>query len=403
LAHSLGTTQGDTSETERARVWRLSAAGFMATAVAFGPGRMGFGLFLPIFRQDFALSTSLAGLIASGGFLAFLGALPLTAWLAVRVGQRVPVVAGALAAIAGFGLVATADGPVMLALGIALAGTSAGFCWAPFNGAAERVLPPGRHAGVLSAVATGTTLGVAAAGGLALGVAADLVSWRAAWSIFAAVALVAAVVSAAGLPGGPSPPAPGGTAAARLLDRGRIPLYVTAFVYGVTNAVYLSFAADRVVSAGALPAETTGSASALIFLAFGLFGLLGLATGRMEARMGLAPLLTLIFAAFAGSLVLIALTPGSLSGVMASAGLHGAAVMMISAVLSLWTLRLFPGRSSVGFTAALIAAALGSALGPALAGVMIESAGPGAAFLILAIPAVGVALFFVVRPSRAGW
>ena len=37
--------------------------------------------------------STLAGFIASGGFLAFLLALPLTAWLAHRVGPRVPVVA----------------------------------------------------------------------------------------------------------------------------------------------------------------------------------------------------------------------------------------------------------------------------------------------------------------------
>jgi hypothetical protein len=53
---------------------RLTAAGFVATAVAFGPARMGFGLFLPGFREEFALSTSAAGMIASGGFLAFLAA-----------------------------------------------------------------------------------------------------------------------------------------------------------------------------------------------------------------------------------------------------------------------------------------------------------------------------------------
>ena len=31
-------------------------SGFLATAVAFGPARMGFGLFLPNFREEFALT-----------------------------------------------------------------------------------------------------------------------------------------------------------------------------------------------------------------------------------------------------------------------------------------------------------------------------------------------------------
>ena len=67
---------------------RRTAAGFAATAVAFGPARMGFGLFLPAFREEFALSTSTAGMIASGGFLAFLLALLASAWLGRRHGER---------------------------------------------------------------------------------------------------------------------------------------------------------------------------------------------------------------------------------------------------------------------------------------------------------------------------
>ena len=124
---------------------KLTAAGFVATAVAFGPARMGFGLFLPSFREAFALTTSTAGLTASGGFLAFLLALVASAWLGRRHGERVPVVVGALAASAGFLTVAAAAEPGLLALGIALSGASAGLCWAPFNDAAERVRSLDEH------------------------------------------------------------------------------------------------------------------------------------------------------------------------------------------------------------------------------------------------------------------
>ena len=52
--------------------WKLSAAGFAATAITYGPARMGFGLFLSEFRDDFALSTGLAGIMSSLGFLGML-------------------------------------------------------------------------------------------------------------------------------------------------------------------------------------------------------------------------------------------------------------------------------------------------------------------------------------------
>ena len=139
----------------------------------------------------------------------------------------------------------------------------------------------------------------------------------------------------------------------------------------------------------------------MIFLAYGVCGIVGLATGRIEARLGLVPLLSAIFAAFAASLALVALTPGSWPGILASAGLHGAAVMTISAVLSFWSLRLFPGRGSLGFTAALVAAAIGSALGPALAGALLAATGPEAAFITLAVPPSLVAIVLSARRSRA--
>lgn len=380
---------------------RLASAGFVATAVAFGPARMGFGLFLPGFRDDFALSTTQAGLIASGGFLAFLLALPVAAWLGGRVGQRMPVVAGALSATAGFVVVAMATDSAVLATGIALAGASAGFCWTPFNDAAERVIPEEARAGALSAVSTGTTLGVAAAAALALGVTFGTLEWRLAWGIFALVALAAALVAGFAMPSAPVRAHVDAPPALAFLRRGTAPLYAAALCFGAANAVYLSFAADRVVAAGGLSGLPDAAASAVIFIGYGVCGGIGLATGWIEVRVGLVRLLCAIFVAFAASLALIALAPTSWAGVVASAGLQGAAVMMISAVLSFWSLRLFPRRGSLGLTAALIGAATGSVLGPALAGPLADAADAETAFLIAALPPLAVAIVFAAQPPKS--
>jgi predicted MFS family arabinose efflux permease len=386
---------------------RLTAAGFVATGIAFGPARMGFGLFLPAFREDFALTTATAGLVASGGFLAFLVALVAGAWISRRFGERVSVVSGALAAAVGFAAVAAAGTPLLLALGIALAGTSAGLCWAPFNDAAERVVPAERRATALSVVSTGTTFGVLAAAGLALAVTQGALDWRGAWIGFALGALALAAVARAGLP--PSrnsprsksdPAPPPSTAAAEpapnpsLLRRATLPLFAAALAFGMTNAIFLSFAADRVVGAGGLPGLLDRIAPVVIFLGYGVFGMLGLVTGRIEARIGLAPLFCMIFFAGALSLVLIGLVPTSWSGVIAASGLHGAAIMMVSAVFSFWSVRLFPGRSTLGFTVTLLAMAAGSVLGPAAAGLLAAAVGPGVMFLAAATPPLAMALWF---------
>ena len=400
---------------------KLTVAGFVATAVAFGPARMGFGLFLPAFREEFALSTSMAGLIASGGFLAFLLALPVSAWLGARYAERVPVLAGALAAAAGFAAVAAAGTAGLLALGIALAGTSAGLCWAPFNDAAERVVPESARPTALSVVSTGTTFGVATAAGLAFAVTEGALDWRGAWVGFAFGALALAAITLIGLPKGrrrtaggrtpshpvaeialaclpsdfnPKPEPDTGPAGPSLLQRAAIPLYSTALCFGMTNAIFLSFAADRVVAVGGLPGLPDEAASVVIFLGYGTCGILGLATGRIEAKIGLAPLFCLIFAAATLSLALIGIAPGAWSAVLAASGLHGAALMMVSAVFSFWSMRLFPGRSTLGFTATLLSMAAGSVLGPTLAGLLAEAQGARVMFVLAATPPLVTAFWF---------
>ena len=49
----------------------LSAAGFAATAISYGPGRVGFGLFVPAFSGAFSLDGTTIGLISSLGFGGF--------------------------------------------------------------------------------------------------------------------------------------------------------------------------------------------------------------------------------------------------------------------------------------------------------------------------------------------
>jgi len=132
-------------------------------------------------------------------------------------------------------------------------------------------------------------------------------------------------------------------------------------------------------------------------LIYGLCGLAGLATARINAAIGLASLLRLLMLAGAGSLALVALTPGTWAGLVLSAGLQGLHVMMISAVLASWSERLFPALPSLSFTAALLATAGGSMIGPALAGVTADTVGTPVMFLAAAV--LPGTLVLALRPA----
>ena len=63
-------------------------------------------------------------------------------------------------------------------------------------------------------------------------------------------------------------------------------------------------------------------------------------------------------------------------------------MMALSATISFWSLGLFPGRGTRGFTAALFGLAGGSAIGPAIAGTVSDWLGPSTMFAVASVPAI---------------
>lgn len=375
---------------------RLGVAGFAATAVAYGPARVGYGLFVPDFRRDFGLSTGAAGLIGSGLQAGYLLALAATALLVVRLGPRLLVAAGGASAVLGMLIVALAPAVPSLAVGIVLAGMSAGFSWSPYNDLARDFVPERSRDRVLSAVSTGTTLGIAASGLVALATVAGGLPWRAAWLAFVAGAAVSAALNVLVLPSGQA----GGRGRepdARsslwwFFGRGSAPLFAAAFTFGAVNAFYWSFNADLVSSAGvSLP-----NAGPVLYVVLGLAGFVGLLTGDLVDRLGLGGTLRVTVLCLGLGAGLLGLTPGSLAAAGVSAVLYGAGVMLMSALLSLWSSSVFRDRPSAGFTAALLFFGVGGVVGPVALGTLAGVLGLGAAFLVAAVV---ILLTLPLRPA----
>ncbi len=378
----------------------LALAGFVVTAVTYGPARMGFGLFLPQLREDFGLGSALAGLLGGAVFTSFLLSALVAPLLTARLGPRAPVLLGTLLAAAGLLLVAAAPDVPALAVGLVVAGASPGLCWSPFNDAATTHLAERDRPRTLSVVSTGTTVGILLAGVLAaLGLEAGL-SWRAAWVVFAAVGLVAALLTLLRVPAGRGP-APGRAAVPPPLLAGTGRPVLAAASFGLTAAVYLAFAGDQVAAAGGTELVPASLAAPVLFVAYGTAGLLGLLSGGLEQRLGLRRTLLLIFAASGASLALLAL-PVTTATVLVSAALQGAAVMTFSAVLSFWTARIRPRDATRAFTVAILALAAGGAVGPPVAGLLLEGVGTAPTFLGAGVLAAVTGLALGSRERSAG-
>jgi predicted MFS family arabinose efflux permease len=364
----------------------LGLAGFCATAVAFGPARNGYGLFLPYIRQEFGLSTEVLGFIASGLYAGYLIALSLVGLFAARAGPRPLVMAGLLSAGAGMALVAVAPNATVLAAGVILAGTSAGWSWAPYNDAVDRMVPRRVRDRVLSIISTGTTFGIMATGLVAL--AAGTV-WRGAWLAFAVAALAATALNARLLPSGAHDDLDGGVSVSRpgwrlFLCAESAPLFIVALSFGVINAVYWSFAVDLIARSGSFPS----AAGPVFYAVMGVVGFAGLLTGDAVARFGLRRVLAAILTSLAVASFLLGIAPGWWSAVGASAVLFGTSVMLMSALLSVWSSEAFPEQPTTGFSVTLFLFGVGSIVGPALVGTFASRFGLDTAFLLVAVLAL---------------
>lgn len=320
--------------------------------------------------------------------------------MSAKARQRMAVILGIILAGTGFMLVALAFNAFILAAGIALAGTSAGLCWTPFNDMVKSRLRPEAQAGALSAVSTGATLGVALAGATFLIAAHFDLSWRLAWVSFAILAVVALFLSCLCPSCGSrqnSSPFPDLKTSLR---PDVMPLLVIAFGFGAANAVYISYASVFVVETGGLASLPDELASALIFVIYGICGLVGLTTGWVEKRMGLWPLVTTIFATFSISSLLIILAPNSWVSVVLSAGLHGMAVMATSALLAFASLRLFPGSGTYGLTLALVTVAIGNVLGPMIVGHIARLADLQIGLYVCLLITVAISVWFAMTRPR---
>ncbi|MCB8838272.1 MFS transporter [Aurantimonas sp. VKM B-3413] len=378
----------------------LSAAGFAATAISYGPGRMGFGLFVPEFRSAFSMSSSTVGLVSSLGFFGFFVGLLIAQAMLTRRGPEVPVLAGLVAATVGMATVAASPNLTVLAIGVLLTASSAGFAWTPFNDAVHRKVRDIDRPSALSEISTGTSVGIAAAGAAALVMVLTGVSWRYCWALFALAGALALAGNWAALRKVErSPEATPKDGWRDLLHLAVLPLYAIAFVYGTTSAIYISFAADRVREAGGVPGVPVAMAPSLIFIFYGVFGLAGLMTKRVKSAIGLPWLLRALMAAGALSVVLMAILPSRWVGLVPSAGLQGIYVMMTSAVLAFWSERRFPALPSLSFTAALLAMAAGSVIGPAIAGLAADAFGTAA--MLLAAAALPAATALLLRDQHA--
>jgi predicted MFS family arabinose efflux permease len=376
---------------------RVGVAGMLALVATYGIGRQAYGLFVPTFREEFGLSLDVLGFYASAAQAGYLVATVATGVLTARFGPRVPVVSGCLLLAVGAALTASAPGPLLLALGVAAAGTSAGGTWGPFSDAVDTQVPSSGSRRALALVNAGSPAGLVVASVLVL-VAGD--RWRAVWWVFAMIGLVAAAASWRVL---------ASSAARSARDRARpglgwffnlrsVRLLVVTLGVSITSGAYFAYAPDTAQDAGlgSWIGPAMWAALGVAGAAVGVFG--GGIAGRYGLRWPLAAMLVLV----GGSTVMLLIAPGSVIAALGSAALFGVGFTTGFALVVMWSQQVFHDRPTTGFTLVIVFSAAGFIVGPSSFGVLATHVGRSAALLASAAPALLAALVPPSRDDRLG-
>ncbi len=383
---------------------RVGGAGMLALVATYGLGRQAYGLFVPTFREEFALPLDVLGFYASAAQAGYLVATVVTGFLAARYGPRLPVVLGSLLLAVGATLTASAPGPVLLGVGVIAAGTSAGGAWAPFSDAVRDQVPVSGARRALALVNAGSPVGLMVASVLVL--AAGEV-WRLAWLGFAIVGLMAATVSwkvltpvtrsrpqdgeleedSLGARSLRAQPTVGERAPLRLgwfVNARSVRLFLVTLGVSITSGAYFAYAPDTAQDAGL--AAWTGPA---MWAVLGLAGAgVGVFAGGIANRYGLRRPLAISLLLVGASMLALQAVPGSLPGALGSAALFGIGFTVGFALLVMWSQQVFADRPTTGFTVAIVCIAAGFIAGPSLFGLLATHLDRTAALLISATPAL---------------
>ncbi len=353
-------------------------------ATAFGMARYGYGLLLPDIQDELALGATALGAIGTMGYVAYLLAAALVSRCVARVGERATVVVGGVFAVGGTIIVAQADGAMLLGVGVAVAGASAGLVYPPFADAVDR-LPAAVRARTLTTINCGTGWGVAVAAPIAI-LAGD--AWRIAYLGFAACAALSTLYAARTLRGGTTPDPVPDERAAHGVRRPALPMLAAAVLVGLGSAAFWTFAVDQVHHAGL--DQTAGGA--LLGVA-GVTSILGIGAADVIHRLGAGRTFVLAALLEAAAIATVGVAADTLIAVLLAGAAFGAAYNTIVAVTVLWSTSIYADRPSAGVALAAGGNAMGLLCGPLAGGIVADTIGLTATLLGGTAVVLAAALF----------
>ncbi|OMH35283.1 hypothetical protein BGP79_02110 [Tersicoccus sp. Bi-70] len=384
-------------------------------AATYGLARFGVGLFAPALAEARPQLVAVLGWASAAQFASYALATTVAARLVDRRPRLGLVLAGLTATVGCLG-VASAQEPVMFVLAVLVAGTGGGFASPALVPIIDAVAAPRMTATAQAVVNTGTSVGVVAVGLLSFSIAAP----EQAWTIMAAACAAIGVLAWASTRRHPEP---AGRSAAGRPSQENTARENTARENTARENTSRSW---RALAAPAAAAVTVGAGSSLLWtfgplivtdagltgpdavgwlwIALGLGGSLGSATGALVTRVGLRSAWCIGAVGVAAASVALGVAAVMGTGWLAPAamGVFGAGYIGLSGVLILWGRHAWPGTPGAATSVLFNALATGQALGAAGFGLLLAPFGTAAGPLAVAGVAAALSVAGGLLPALVG-
>jgi len=367
------------------------AVGVLAVGVAMGFGRFSYPLVLPAMDRELLHSYTLAGLLGSVNFLAYLVGTLCVSLAALRVEPVRLVRLGMLGTALGLIAFAIARGLPLLLAGMFATGLAGAFVWIPMPGIAGSVVPVDRRGLAVGLLSVGMGASMLFASELAA-----LVQWRTFWTIEAAITVIVLGVTWAWFdpPIAEQAPQRVQMTALRAVPgwRGTSAAYVA---YGFSYSLYMSY----VVTALEHDAGFSVQHAAAVYGTLGFSALVGgVLFGRLSDRYGRRSSLIAGYAVM-GVCPLLVLA-GSEPWAALSAALFGAVMSGVGAVIAAHVAdHLHPRAFGPAFGVLTLFFAMAQLAGPQLGGWVADQTGSfGTVFALSAVVAFAGAFAATTLP-----
>lgn len=369
----------------------LGIAGFSLIGVTYGMARFAWGLMLPDVAQAIPFSSRLAGVLSACSFAAYCLSILAAPLLARRLGSRLPAAAAALCAAAGLAILALAVSPLMLGVGLFIAGLSPGLASPSLADAVSRLIAERRQSQMNTLINAGTGAGII----LSVPVLFYLPGgWRAACGVFAVLALACLFPTLRCLPAGASTHHEEQPGCGDFLNRPMLRLTLIGLISGAASAAWWSFG-PQILHQQLHAANSTVST---LWLISGGAGILGVLAGPAASVIGLRQVYRLSLLGMAIPLLLLAVSQHVSGWLYPAVGLGGLGYITLSGVLLVCGAQAVKRSPAGGVGVVFFMLAAGQVIGSVIFGLLCAQA--GAVVALLAFAGCAAAMLLVVPETE---